>query len=214
MLFSIILLTSLAASALAAADPTAVHSSAIDHVPAFEDDTLFDADHEGLDYYEDEDEGDHDDDYTQLYARSADYPEEYEDEDEDDDDFSEDDDDDWIAEYETTFVSSHRVRTVYVPEEDEDDVTRELLRRSEHGSEESFGYINEADTNEDDFDDEVIPEFHWAEIAGSAAPKSAASPAAKVIPAPTPAPLPTPASLTLRSATVGATASNRPKTRR
>ncbi|KAF2225636.1 hypothetical protein BDZ85DRAFT_279307 [Elsinoe ampelina] len=213
MLFPIILLTSLAASVLAAAHPTAVHSSAIDYVPGLEDDALFEADFDGLDYYEAEDEGDYDDDYSQLYARSVDYPEEYEGEDEDDF-FDDDDDDDWIAEYEPTFVSSHRVRTVYVPEEDEDDVVHELFRRGEDDGEEPFGYLNEADTNEDEFDDEVIPEFHWAELAGPPAPRSTASPAAKVIPAPTPAPLPTPASLTFSSATVGATAGNRPKTRR
>ncbi|KAF4553742.1 Hypothetical protein D9617_6g094740 [Elsinoe fawcettii] len=202
------------ASYVAAAHHPAVEASLLDEFSHAADEGPFEEDYDGMGYSLDEAEADDGgDESSQLYARwhakylnEADYY------------YFDDDDDDWLAEYEPVFVSAHRIRTQQVPEEDGSDYENdhghehELFRRKAEDDPPFHNYLGEVDTNEEEFNDEIIPKFYWADMA-RAAPKSGASPAAKVIPAPTPAPSPKPATLTTSDLTVGALAGDRLKSR-
>lgn len=212
MLFPIIFMTALAASAIASSHPAQEHGSAVDYVSELTDDGVLELDYND-DHSYDDDGGDWDNDgeeISRLFARSsADMEDQYE------DDHSgnlyEDDDDDWIAESEPVFNSAERMRTSWAPDEEDDDI-HELLRRDEGYDDSSFGYLDDVETNDEEYDDEVIPVFNWAALAGSTDAWTDSSSAAKVTPLPTPAPSASPALKIFSSPTVGATAGNRPAT--
>ncbi|PSK44180.1 hypothetical protein B9Z65_160 [Elsinoe australis] len=212
MLFPIIFMTALAASAIASSHPAQEYGSAVDYVSELADDGVLELDYDDGPSYDD-DEGDWDADSEEifrLFARSsADMADQYEDG--DIGYLCEDDDDNWIAESEPVFNSAERMRTSWIPDEENDDI-HELLRRDDGYDDSSFEYLDHVVTNDEEFDDEVIPVFNWAALAGSTDARAASSSAAKVTPVPTPAPSASPALKACSSPTVGATAGNRPAT--